>query len=121
MSSCVKCSKAVYFAEQVESSGYLFHRSCFRCTGCKKLLNLGAHSQHKEDPYCNNCYSKTHGPKSYSKPKPIVHQPRADQPKSEKVEEPKVEQEVQEDDVQEDLQGDEPQQEGEESNEHSDA
>jgi hypothetical protein len=68
MSNCPKCHKPVYFAEKVEISENIFHRGCFRCSAphCNKILTPGKHSQHKGDPYCNNCYSKEFGVKSYA-------------------------------------------------------
>uniref|UniRef100_A0A3B1K419 Cysteine and glycine-rich protein 1 n=1 Tax=Astyanax mexicanus TaxID=7994 RepID=A0A3B1K419_ASTMX len=35
---CPRCSKAVYAAEKVIGAGNSWHRSCFRCIYCKRML-----------------------------------------------------------------------------------
>ena len=37
--SCPVCGKTVYFAEEVVAEGKKFHKSCFKCSECNKLLD----------------------------------------------------------------------------------
>lgn len=36
--NCVVCGKVAYFMERIEADGKFFHKTCFRCTECKKTL-----------------------------------------------------------------------------------
>lgn len=62
---CPKCSKSVYFAEEVKGLGQSWHKPCFVCSGCKKSLTPGKISDNEGHPFCNPCYSKQFGPKGY--------------------------------------------------------
>ena len=37
--SCPVCGKTVYFAEEVVAEGKKFHKRCFKCSECNKLLD----------------------------------------------------------------------------------
>jgi hypothetical protein len=50
--SCPTCSKPVYTAEEVKFYGRSFHKLCFKCKDCNKLLTLGDALEHDADPYC---------------------------------------------------------------------
>ena len=53
---CPRCSKAVYFAEEIKTKGEVFHKLCFNCSGCKKLLEPGNFSENDGNIYCRTCY-----------------------------------------------------------------
>ncbi|PFH49999.1 hypothetical protein AMATHDRAFT_41169 [Amanita thiersii Skay4041] len=60
--ACPRCTKNVYFAEQVRAVGKVFHKGCLRCMECSTLLDSSRLRDHDGDPYCVRCYSKLHGP-----------------------------------------------------------
>jgi len=62
---CPKCEKNVYFAEEVKALGNVYHKLCFTCTACRKLLVSGSITEHDNKIYCKNCYGKMFGPKGY--------------------------------------------------------
>ena len=62
---CAKCNKSVYKAEEVRAANKMFHKLCFKCTSCNKLLETNILSEHLGDLYCRNCYGKNFGPKGY--------------------------------------------------------
>jgi len=63
--SCPRCGKKVYFAEEVKALNKKFHRLCFKCGNCNKMLEPGRCSTHENDLYCNSCYGRKFGPKGY--------------------------------------------------------
>eukprot|EP00090_Calanus_glacialis_P021198 TRINITY_DN32708_c0_g1_i1.p1 TRINITY_DN32708_c0_g1~~TRINITY_DN32708_c0_g1_i1.p1 ORF type:complete len:199 (-),score=45.44 TRINITY_DN32708_c0_g1_i1:35-631(-) len=63
--TCPRCSKAVYFAEEVKALGTVYHRLCFNCSNCKKMLDSGSIAEHEDNIYCKSCYGKSFGPKGY--------------------------------------------------------
>jgi len=62
-SKCPKCGKSVYAAEKMTAGGYDFHKFCFKCGMCNKLLELGSASTHEAEIYCKQCYGRKYGPK----------------------------------------------------------
>jgi len=60
--SCPKCTKSVYFAEQVLGPTGMWHKSCLKCPECKKTLNAGGFVTRGIEPYCKPCYNRTFGP-----------------------------------------------------------
>ncbi|CAF1103180.1 unnamed protein product [Adineta steineri] len=60
---CPRCSKPVYFAEEVKAIGQSFHKLCYRCANCKKSINGANFSEHDGNLYDNNCYQRLFGPK----------------------------------------------------------
>lgn len=36
---CAMCGKTVYFAEEVVAEGQKWHKMCFKCTICSKMLD----------------------------------------------------------------------------------
>ncbi|GBG75283.1 hypothetical protein CBR_g19916 [Chara braunii] len=49
---CKRCSKIVYFIEQLLIDEQVFHRSCFRCHHCKRTLKLGSYASLQGVLYC---------------------------------------------------------------------
>lgn len=63
---CPKCSKQVYFAEQVFGpGGYRYHKMCFKCGECNKTLDSTTMTEKNNMLYCKGCYGKLHGPRGY--------------------------------------------------------
>ncbi|KAG0140834.1 hypothetical protein CROQUDRAFT_68989, partial [Cronartium quercuum f. sp. fusiforme G11] len=61
---CPTCSKSVYAAEQIMGPvGEAYHKSCLRCTNCKKTLDALNLFEHGRDPYCKMCHFKAFGTK----------------------------------------------------------
>ena len=55
---CILCEKKVYQAERVATTtGNVYHRSCFRCTKCNKMLEPGTA---REDSTTHRIYCSTH-------------------------------------------------------------
>ncbi|KAL0952309.1 hypothetical protein HGRIS_006598 [Hohenbuehelia grisea] len=59
---CPRCSKTVYFAEQVKAIGKTYHKGCLRCSQCSTLLDSTRLTEKEGQPFCHRCYSKVHGP-----------------------------------------------------------
>ena len=53
---CPRCEKNVYFAEEVKALGNVYHKLCFSCSACRKLLDPGSITEHDNKMYCNSCY-----------------------------------------------------------------
>lgn len=62
---CSSCSKAVYFAERVAGMGKVYHKSCFKCTACRRNLDSTLLTEHENNVYCKACYGKNFGPKGF--------------------------------------------------------
>lgn len=62
---CAKCQKSVYAAEELRAANKVFHKLCFKCTACNKLLETNILTEHQGDLYCRSCYAKNYGPKGY--------------------------------------------------------
>ncbi len=60
---CANCNKSVYKAEETRAANKIFHKLCFKCTACNKLLETNNLTEHAGDLYCRNCYAKSFGPK----------------------------------------------------------
>lgn len=60
---CANCNKSVYKAEEVRAANKTFHKLCFKCTCCNKLLETYSLTEHAGDLFCRNCYAKSFGPK----------------------------------------------------------
>ncbi|KAH9029265.1 hypothetical protein EDB85DRAFT_2074489 [Lactarius pseudohatsudake] len=59
---CPRCSKSVYFAEQVKAIGKTWHKGCLRCSECGTSLDSSRLTEKDGDPLCHRCYNKLHGP-----------------------------------------------------------
>ena len=55
---CARCTKPVYFAEQVKANGRVFHKPCLRCTDCNTALDSSRLAEKGEQVVCRSCYSK---------------------------------------------------------------
>jgi len=62
---CPRCNKNVYFAEEVKALGQVWHKLCFTCESCRKMLTLGSIAEHDNKLFCNACHRKKFGPKGY--------------------------------------------------------
>lgn len=62
---CATCNKNVYKAEEIRAANKTFHKLCFKCTACNKLLQPNILTEHSGDLFCKNCYAKNFGPKGY--------------------------------------------------------
>lgn len=62
---CPRCDKNVYFAEEVKGLGQVYHKLCFSCSACRKLLDSGSITEHDGQMFCSSCYRKNFGPKGY--------------------------------------------------------
>ena len=49
---CQKCEKTVYPMERVAVDELVFHKTCFRCGECNKVLSLGTYAALKGVYYC---------------------------------------------------------------------
>ncbi|XP_022082829.1 cysteine and glycine-rich protein 1-like [Acanthaster planci] len=62
---CPKCGKTVYFNEEVVSAGSKWHKMCFKCDLCNKMLDSFTVKDHEGKLYCGGCHGKNFGPKGY--------------------------------------------------------
>lgn len=62
---CPKCGKSVYPAEERVAAGAKWHKFCFKCSMCNKLLDSVNVAEHEGMLYCRICYGRKHGPKGY--------------------------------------------------------
>jgi len=49
---CAVCDKAVYEQEKLVADEKVFHKTCFRCAHCSKVLSLGSYAALQEKTYC---------------------------------------------------------------------
>eukprot|EP00045_Choanoeca_perplexa_P011035 m.115332 g.115332 ORF g.115332 m.115332 type:complete len:232 (-) comp15490_c0_seq3:1181-1876(-) len=49
---CQVCDKPVYFMEKLEADKKLYHKTCFRCTTCKKVLSAGTYAAVHGNLFC---------------------------------------------------------------------
>lgn len=62
---CAKCGKAVYMAEELLAAGKKWHKLCFKCTKCKKMLDSSTMAEHGGDLYCKACHTRSFGTSGY--------------------------------------------------------
>ncbi|OWF43243.1 cysteine and glycine-rich protein 1-like [Mizuhopecten yessoensis] len=62
---CPKCGKSVYAAEERIGAGQKWHKFCFVCGVCSKMLDSTTVAAHDGLVYCKNCHGKSFGPKGY--------------------------------------------------------
>ncbi|XP_043235044.1 fibrous sheath CABYR-binding protein-like isoform X2 [Amphibalanus amphitrite] len=63
---CPRCGGAVFEAERMKSRFRSYHKPCFNCKACHRILDstLACDGPDK-DVYCKLCYAKKYGPKGY--------------------------------------------------------
>ncbi|XP_062712146.1 muscle LIM protein 1 isoform X4 [Aedes albopictus] len=62
---CPKCGKSVYAAEERVAGGHKWHKGCFKCGMCGKMLDSTNCAEHENELYCKNCHGRKYGPKGY--------------------------------------------------------
>ena len=65
---CPKCDGKVFDAEKmVTAAGYWYHKNCFRCIECERLLDSLTNNDGPDGRlYCKQCYNKKYGPQTRS-------------------------------------------------------
>merc|ERR1711946_55980 len=62
---CPKCAKSVYAAEERVAAGLKFHKQCFKCNLCNKMLDSTNANEHQGELFCRVCHARKFGPKGY--------------------------------------------------------
>ncbi|CAB4065063.1 Cysteine and glycine-rich protein 3,Cysteine and glycine-rich protein 2,Cysteine and glycine-rich protein 1,Muscle LIM protein Mlp84B [Lepeophtheirus salmonis] len=62
---CPKCGRSVYAAEEKVAGGLKWHKACFKCETCNKLLDSTTCAEHDKKLYCKTCHGRHYGPKGY--------------------------------------------------------
>ncbi|EEB17494.1 muscle lim protein, putative [Pediculus humanus corporis] len=62
---CPKCGKSVYAAEERVAGGLKWHKMCFKCGMCNKLLDSTNCAEHEGELFCKVCHARKYGPKGY--------------------------------------------------------
>ncbi|KAI3378462.1 hypothetical protein SNEBB_011288 [Seison nebaliae] len=62
---CPKCGKSVYAAEEKLAGGKKWHKICFTCGLCRKMLESTTVCEHEGSIFCKQCYGRKYGPKGY--------------------------------------------------------
>lgn len=61
---CPTCEKKVYFAEAIAGPGSTkYHRVCFKCSVCRKMLDSSTMAERENVLYCGTDYTKLYGSK----------------------------------------------------------
>ena len=60
---CPVCQKSVYAAEERKAVGKSFHKVCFVCHACRKMLDSTNMATHGDDIYCSACYRDRAAPR----------------------------------------------------------
>ncbi|CAF1107322.1 unnamed protein product [Didymodactylos carnosus] len=58
---CPKCNQNVYAAEEVPAAGKKWHKMCFKCGLCKKMLEAMTMAEHDGNVYCKQCFGQGAG------------------------------------------------------------
>lgn len=62
---CPLCGKSVYAAEEKIAAGRKWHKFCFKCGMCNKMLESTTVAEHEGLVYCKQCHGRKFGPKGY--------------------------------------------------------
>jgi len=62
---CPICGKSVYHAEKITALNKDWHKMCFKCKTCGKLLETGQYGDRDGDPYCKRCYAANFKPAGF--------------------------------------------------------
>lgn len=52
-------------AEEVLAAGKKWHKMCFKCANCKKLLDSSTMASHDGELYCKSCHTRKFGTTGY--------------------------------------------------------
>jgi len=63
VAKCPKCGKSVYAAEEQVAGGHKWHKFCFKCALCNKMLDSMTVAEHIAELYCKQCHTRKYGPK----------------------------------------------------------
>lgn len=56
---CARCTKSVYAAEKVSAAGKTYHKLCFNCSTCKKLLSsMNCCDNSEGDIFCKGIFDQ---------------------------------------------------------------
>eukprot|EP00041_Stephanoeca_diplocostata_P023939 m.597221 g.597221 ORF g.597221 m.597221 type:complete len:254 (+) comp22416_c0_seq8:1726-2487(+) len=55
---CVVCDKQVYPMEKLSAENTIYHKACFRCGQCNKMLKLGTYAALEGTLFCKPCFKK---------------------------------------------------------------
>ncbi|GIX67654.1 xin actin-binding repeat-containing protein 2 [Caerostris darwini] len=61
---CKICGKHVYQMEKMKACKSVFHKNCFRCKECNKLLSVDSYSSNEGDIYCQPHFRQLFQPKA---------------------------------------------------------
>jgi len=62
---CPVCGKSVYAAEEKVCDGNKYHKFCFKCSMCNKMLDSTTVANHELVLFCKQCHGRKYGPKGY--------------------------------------------------------
>jgi len=63
---CTGCGKSVAFGpERLKALNTTWHKECFKCTKCSKVLRFGTHVETQGKPYCSGCHKEVTGISKY--------------------------------------------------------
>merc|ERR1711862_507796 len=65
MPKCPVCGKSVYAAEERLAGGFKWHKGCFKCSMCNKMLDSTNNNVRDSKLFCKACYGRKYGPKGY--------------------------------------------------------
>lgn len=51
---CANCPDRVFANERVDAVGKVFHRLCFKCADCRRMLDRGTACDHKNQVFCKS-------------------------------------------------------------------
>eukprot|EP00038_Savillea_parva_P009376 m.183137 g.183137 ORF g.183137 m.183137 type:complete len:457 (-) comp15731_c0_seq1:249-1619(-) len=55
---CNVCNETVYFSEKTSADNIVFHKKCFRCAQCNKILSVGTYAALEGQMFCKPCFKK---------------------------------------------------------------
>ncbi|XP_064476982.1 uncharacterized protein LOC135390920 isoform X7 [Ornithodoros turicata] len=62
-STCRRCEGTVYPVERVKAEKNSYHKNCFRCKECNKLLSIDTYNSHESEIYCKVHFKQLFQPK----------------------------------------------------------
>ncbi|XP_076035485.1 muscle LIM protein Mlp84B-like isoform X10 [Oratosquilla oratoria] len=62
---CPRCGKSVYAAEERAVGELKFHKECYKCSMCNKMLDSTNVNCHETVLFCKTCHGRKYGPKGY--------------------------------------------------------